>query len=79
MTAANAATIQELRSADRELARRGHGAEIGTDIDDVGHEKQHDQRINEQRWVMSAHVAGEALPVTRPTCALIIWIAHING
>ena len=52
---------QELRSVNEKSQRRRHGSEIGADIDDVGNEEQPDQRVNQQRRIMAAHIAGEAL------------------
>ena len=61
MTSRKRGNEQKLRSVDEKSQRRGHGSEVGADIDDVGNEKQPDQRVNEERWIMAAHIAGEAL------------------
>ena len=40
---------------------RSHRSKICPDIYDIGDEEQRDQRINDRRRVMAAHIAGESL------------------
>ena len=58
---AKAATKARLRPVDQKPQRRGHRTEIGPDIDNVGDEEQRDQRIDDRRRIVAAHISREAL------------------
>ena len=53
--------IETGRTADQQLQRRGHRAEIGAEIDRVRDQQQPDDRVEQPARVMRADVAGNAL------------------
>ena len=59
MTTAKAGDVEQRRPVDQQLQRRRHRAEVGADVDRVGDDQQTDQRIEQRRRIVAAHVAGE--------------------
>ena len=75
---ANAATKTSCGPSTRSRNAAAIASEISPDIDHVGDEEESDQRIDDAPGSGGAYCPAKPLPVTRPTCALIIWIAHMS-
>jgi hypothetical protein len=54
------------RRRDEQSHRRRHRAEIGANVDRVGDQQQSDQRIEQRRRIVLAHVTGESAPRHAP-------------
>ena len=51
-----------MRAGNQKPQRGGHRAEIGSDVDNVGDEKQRDERVDEGHRIVPAHIAGQPAP-----------------
>ena len=54
--------VETGRTADQQLQRRGHCAEIGAEIDRIRNQQQSDDRVEQPARIMRANVAGNPLP-----------------
>jgi len=53
--------IRLMGTADQQAERRSHGAEIGAEIDDIGREKEEDDRTQEPGRIMASDVFSDAV------------------
>src|SRR5205814_10559937 len=58
--------VRYARPADQKFRRIRHGIEIGADIDRIGGEKEHDDRLQYPVRIMATQVAGDAVPGGSP-------------
>ncbi len=65
------------RPAEQQPHRCAHGHDVGTDIDRVGDEQQHDDHVQQGECLRMP--AANPWPVTQPIRAQIIWMATISG
>ena len=59
-TQAERRDVKKGRPADQKLDPGPHGADIGAEIEDIGHQHQPDQRIEQWPRIIPAQIAGNA-------------------